>query len=405
MLIKSSIDKKRRYLISFILSIIMFLPLIIDILYDLEIFYFQENAMRTLENLVIILIVLLSFVFTLRNNKYYFVWVIYSILTISLLCLTFIYLSFPEIENRIFFFSILVVNAFLTAGKRGGIIFSILIIMILAFSFYSFSLNELNISKIEFFQAIIILFIIIAMLYYYEDMLENRNQELDKVNILLEEKIESQDKFIKNSIHEIHTPLSVMLLNSDMRERIYGKDEYSLNIIAAIKNIQNTYEDLQYIMKDKNSREKKSNINLKNIIEDRCDFFSTIVDAEDKFISFKYDDSIMKKMIYINQIDLERLIDNNISNAIKYSDINTTITISLVLRDNKLLMTFQNYGVVIKNPQKIFQRYFREDNVKGGYGIGLSIVNSICTKYDIEKDVVSTKKDGTTFKYKFKLHD
>ena len=89
-------------------------------------------------------------------------------------------------------------------------------------------------------------------------------------------------------------------------------------------------------------------------------------------------------MFYINGIELERIIDNNISNAIKYGTINKPIFINLYLKEkNKIVLEFYSFGKAIEHPSKVFDKNYREDEGKRGLGLGLNMVKNICDKYNI----------------------
>lgn len=227
----------------------------------------------------------------------------------------------------------------------------------------------------------------------YNQMFDQIQQDIDLKNKL----IHKQDIFVKNAIHEISTPLNVMLLNSELRDREFGKDSYSLNIASSIKTIENTFEDLTYMMKGTQNQEL-SKVDLNTLIQSRIVNFNIIASSENKKIIFNNKSkSIIIPNIY--ELDIIRLIDNNISNAIKYSQPNTTITIHLENKNSQIVLSFHNFGLVIKDTKNIFNRYFREDSTKGGYGIGLHIVNHITKKYSMEINVTSSTKDGTKFSY------
>ena len=106
-----------------------------------------------------------------------------------------------------------------------------------------------------------------------------------------------------------------------------------------------------------------------------------------------------KKLILIKI--LYRIIDNNISNAIKYSKDNSNINISLEKKESFIQLIFKDEGVGIKDTSKIFERYYRGDKITGGFGIGLSIVKNICIKNKIQIEVNSHINKGTTFLYTF----
>lgn len=106
-------------------------------------------------------------------------------------------------------------------------------------------------------------------------------------------------------------------------------------------------------------------------------------------------------LINFNEIELYRIVDNNLSNAIKYSKNSSTINIILENKDNSINLIFKDEGVGIKDTTKIFQRYYRGDRITGGFGIGLSIVKNICDKNKIRIEVSSKINEGSIFTYIF----
>ncbi|MBT4178639.1 MAG: GHKL domain-containing protein [Campylobacteraceae bacterium] len=98
---------------------------------------------------------------------------------------------------------------------------------------------------------------------------------------------------------------------------------------------------------------------------------------------------------------MQILIDNNISNAIKYSYPNSTININLKIKNSGYLLEFIDYGIGIKDTDKLFTRYYREESTTGGFGIGLNIVKSILDQYNITLNIKSELKKGSTFSYIF----
>lgn len=212
-----------------------------------------------------------------------------------------------------------------------------------------------------------------------------------------ETRLSEQDKFVQSSMHEIKTPLSIITLNNELRELEFGKDEYSIEIDSAIKLLKTSYDDMSFtITKDKLDYPREI-INLSEVIIDRAEYFKTIAKSNSKSIILKVDGDCKVK---ISLVELIRLIDNNLSNAIKYSNVNTNINI--LLKSNSL--SFHNIGKPIKETNRIFDKYFRENSVVGGHGLGLSIVKDIAKKYLINITLNSDKENGTTFTYKFKCH-
>lgn len=210
-----------------------------------------------------------------------------------------------------------------------------------------------------------------------------------------ETKLSQQDKFVQNSLHEIRTPLSIITLNNQLRTKEFGDDEYSNEIDSALKTLQNSYNDMSFIVTNDKVNYELEKINLSEIVQDRVNYFTNIAKSNNKILKLQSDSKIS---LTISLIEITRLIDNNLSNSIKYSSKNSTIVITL--KDNKL--SFHNFGTSIKDKTKVFKKYVRENNVLGGYGLGLNIVKQIADKYNIDISLESDEKNGTNFTYIFK---
>lgn len=98
---------------------------------------------------------------------------------------------------------------------------------------------------------------------------------------------------------------------------------------------------------------------------------------------------------------LQRIVDNTISNAIKYSKDDSNVEVNVYKTDDQIVFEVKDYGVGIKDTSKIFSRYYREDEAKGGFGIGLNIVKKIIDEEDILLDIKSVLGEGTKFRYIF----
>jgi len=143
---------------------------------------------------------------------------------------------------------------------------------------------------------------------------------------------------------------------------------------------------------------EKSIIDLQEFIQQRVYYFSTVAVDQGRVLKITNNNSNIK--VKISEVELTRLIDNNISNSIKYSDINSTIYIKL--EDN--ILSFESSGKKIINSKTIFKKYTRENNTQGGNGLGLSIVSDIAYDNNIFIDVIS-KENKNTFIYTFNCHN
>ncbi len=206
------------------------------------------------------------------------------------------------------------------------------------------------------------------------------------------------DNFIKDSMHEINTPLSIINVNIDLYNRKNEKNKYMQRMKAAAKVLSNIYSDMDYLIKHERLDHEKRDIDIAKFLQERVEYFTEV--AAMKKITIDVDIHSCGTL-YMNDKQLQRLIDNNISNAIKYSYENSKIEIHLSMKDGKCHLAFKDYGVGIEKVEKIFSRYYRENTSKGGFGIGLNIVKSIIKQENIELKIESDLKQGSLFLYIF----
>ncbi len=227
----------------------------------------------------------------------------------------------------------------------------------------------------------------------YRDKL---NKEIEKNKQLLME----NKRFVIDTVHQIKTPLSIITLNSDyIRLKTDDKDilEALDEIDAAITMLTTSYEDLSYLASSKVVEYKPALLNVSEVLKDRIKFFSILAKAKGKNLITFIDEGVKYN---INKVEMERIIDNNISNAIEYSK-GKDIIIELKKEKDGFVLRFISYGEKIKNPQKIFEKNYREHSHKRGLGIGLNIVKNICDKYCSEYKVYY-ENGKNIFEYKFK---
>lgn len=104
-------------------------------------------------------------------------------------------------------------------------------------------------------------------------------------------------------------------------------------------------------------------------------------------------------MVYINKVELQRILDNTLSNAIKILLFGGNVYITLNQDENRCLLTIKDEGQGIKDIHKVLRRFEREDGIQGGFGLGLNIVQKICNKNDVDLEVHSQENKGSTFFY------
>ncbi len=190
------------------------------------------------------------------------------------------------------------------------------------------------------------------------------------------------------------------MLNSSLIE-METKDEvtsYVSQINSAINMLSNSYEDLVYIISSDTIEYKAIEINLTEFLNERIDFFEVISQANDKTIYTNIADDVKVTM---NDTELERLIDNNLSNAIKHSYDKSEIEIVLEKNHSEIILKFISKGKGIRDIAKIFDKNYTESySAKRNVGLGLNMVKSICEKSHINYNVHS-EDETNIFTYVF----
>jgi len=200
------------------------------------------------------------------------------------------------------------------------------------------------------------------------------------------------DRFIKDTTHELNTPLSAILANIEMmdKELMVDKNITKLNRInIAAKTVSVLYKDLTYLTLEQEQENNDEHIEIKSLIHDRAEYFSIL--AESKKLHCELD--LQEASIYADVRKFTRVIDNLISNAIKYNKRNGTVGIKL--RQGELVIWDTGMGIHEDKIPFMFDRYMRFDDSEGGFGIGLSIVKTILDAYQISIVVESKVGEGT----------
>jgi len=209
----------------------------------------------------------------------------------------------------------------------------------------------------------------------------------------------AQKNFLKYAVHETNTPLSVIMSNIELFEMEFGKNRYLSNIEVAMKNIFSIYDDLSYLVKKDQMMYKIQTIDIVDFVRSRIDFFSQNANLARSNFIFDYENS----EIFISFIEtkLQRIIDNNLTNAIKYTLENRDIFVSLKQSVTKVILTISSHSRLIQQPNKIFEEYYREEKTQEGFGLGLNLVKRICDEEDVHIHLESNE-ELTTFTYTFK---
>ena len=197
--------------------------------------------------------------------------------------------------------------------------------------------------------------------------------------------------FIKDSAHELNTPVTALMMSANYLKKSYDKEMVE-HMLMSSKMISEVYNSISYLAFHDLDIEEKEEFDLAELISDSIKYFKEIAHNKEIVIEAK----LTSYTINMDKNSIKKLINNLITNAIKYSYSNKTIRIHL--KNNIFTITDEGVGINQKDKKKIFQRYKRINNKKSsGFGIGLDIVRGICKSNGIKILLDSEIKKGSTF--------
>lgn len=244
--------------------------------------------------------------------------------------------------------------------------------------------------------------------------LKSTNQELRKANRELKKNDQLKDELVFIATHELKNPVTAIKgYLSLIEEGKYGKVSKKLadihkQISASNQQLINLLNNLLQI-----ARTEANRLELKTQSVAICDVIDRVIkDLEPlaKQKKLKIDHTCPNPAITImsHPERLKEIINNLVSNAIKYSD-KGIIKITHEISQDHLITHVADQGVGIpkKDQKKIFTRFFRveEEAAKGipGTGLGLFIIKEVIERMGGKIWFKSQPKKGSTFSFSFSL--
>jgi len=237
--------------------------------------------------------------------------------------------------------------------------------------------------KLEVIFYLVLLFIFMAIVGYFLSRLFLKP---------IRERIESLDRFVEDTTHELNTPISAILMTIQTLKGIENKKLSRLK--ASAKRLSVMYDTLAYSLSNDKTQSKEK-FDLKEMIISRVEAIKPLAESKDIAI----DCNLESVIVEIKKEDMRRLVDNILSNAIKYSNPKGRVVINL--KDNRLCIIDRGIGMSKDEQLNIFKRYQRFNKDRGGFGIGLSIVMAIAKENNIKVILDSAKGKGSKFCFEF----
>jgi len=227
------------------------------------------------------------------------------------------------------------------------------------------------------------------------------------------DKIEkARTDFFSNVTHELKTPVSIIVgyLETITEAINHGDYETAKSFISkALKNVlrlSDLINDLMQISRIE-SGEMRMNFeyfDIKNLIEDMISNFQAKADEKGLKVEIDFDPE-ESYMVYCDRLRISQVMENLLSNAIRYTDRGRVKVKLYKKEDGKVGVSVIDTGIGIPGDdiQRIFERFYRVDKTRsretGGTGLGLTIVKHILEAHGSKINVKSTVGKGSEFSF------
>lgn len=211
------------------------------------------------------------------------------------------------------------------------------------------------------------------------------------------ESYEKQKCFITDAGHEIKTPLTIIDADATILEMECGENEWLKDIRAQTQRLTDLTNNLIYLsrMEEEENQLQMIDFPLSDVITETVQAFKAPAKVQGKSFIVK-----IEPMINFcgDEKAIRQLISILLENALKYSDDNGNISLSVEKKGRNICITVYNSteSVPTENLNRLFDRFYRTDKSRnsktGGYGIGLSIAKAIVEAH--KGKITAASKDG-----------
>lgn len=220
--------------------------------------------------------------------------------------------------------------------------------------------------------------------------------------------------FVGNVSHELKTPIFAIqgylhtLLDGALEDEEINR-KYIQKAAKNVGRLQTIVDDLEVItsLESGNVVLVYTKFDIKELVKDVYEdlhFF-----AKKKTISLEFKEGAgSSRIVYADKERIRQVLNNLVTNSIKYNDKNGKTITSFYALDESILVEISDDGIGIdtEHLKHVFDRFYRIDasrsRAQGGSGLGLSIVKHIVESHDQSVFVRSTPGIGSTFGFTIK---
>ncbi|MGN0575525.1 MAG: ATP-binding protein [Ruminococcus sp.] len=213
---------------------------------------------------------------------------------------------------------------------------------------------------------------------------------------------EKQKQFISDASHELKTPLTIISANADVLSAEIGENKWLEYIKSQAERMNVLVNDLLNLTRLENNTSKFiiTEFDLSKAIENTALPFECQAFEAHKTFEIDIEENLR---ISGSEYHIKQMAAIFIDNALKYSNENGTVRITLKSHGDKKILSVFNTGQGVHEDEKdkIFERFYRSDDSRarttGGYGLGLAIAKSIIDKHKFRITVDNTEGESICF--------
>ncbi len=199
-----------------------------------------------------------------------------------------------------------------------------------------------------------------------------------------------QKQFVADASHELKTPLTVIMTNAELLQNEdydeQAKSRFADSILTMSQQMRGLVESLLDLARADNGQVKMSfeALELSRLVEDAALPFEPVFFEKGLCLECRTEENISVRG---SAQHIKQLVDILLDNAQKYSVGEGTARLTLVRQGkNHCLLTVSNPGDELSSAdlKNIFKRFYRLDKARsigGGYGLGLSIAQTIAAEH------------------------
>ena len=240
--------------------------------------------------------------------------------------------------------------------------------------------------------------------------IEEGNDEVHKLGKVFNEMLETLEnsskrerQFSSDVSHELRTPISVIMAESEYGSKYTDSIEEAKESFSAIERQSKRMTSminqiLELARLDSRLEIPKQKFQLSDKIKHTLEDYKILFDNKNIKLSTTIEENIS---IYANEALIMRMIDNLLSNALKYAE--TEVTVCLAKR-NRIIFEVADDGIGINDEEKIniWNRFYKVDKSRtttedNSSGLGLSITKKIVELHDGKIAIIDNKPNGARF--------